>query len=140
MTDQAMRIADLRQMLTERQRDIQDAVQSRIRDGRIDRLTDVRDDIEVSDVGTQRDISLTVLQMRAEMLARVDEALARLDLGEYGTCIVCQSEISERRLRAMPFAVRCHVCQERSEQQLERAREFARRRGHVALYADPVNS
>jgi DnaK suppressor protein len=42
--------------------------------------------------------------MRADTLARVDEALVRLDAGKYGSCVECDGEISERRLRALPFA------------------------------------
>lgn len=42
-------------------------------------------------------------------------ALARLDAGDYGTCVDCGEPIPERRLLAQPFAVRCLACQERAE-------------------------
>jgi DnaK suppressor protein len=42
-------------------------------------------------------------------------ALARLDAGDYGTCVDCSEPIPERRLLAQPFAVRCLGCQERAE-------------------------
>ena len=42
-------------------------------------------------------------------------ALARLDTGDYGTCVDCGEPIPERRLLAQPFAVRCLACQERAE-------------------------
>ena len=42
-------------------------------------------------------------------------ALARLEAGDYGTCIDCAETIPERRLQAQPFAVRCLACQERAE-------------------------
>lgn len=49
-------------------------------------------------------------------VARIDDALMRLDAGKYGSCLECAREISEQRLRALPFAVRCQACEERREQ------------------------
>jgi DnaK suppressor protein len=140
MTDTSVRNAGLRQMLSERRRRAQDDVQSRIRHGRTDRPIDVRDDGELSDAELQGDIELALLQMRAETLKRIDEALARLDAGKYGSCYECDSEIPERRLRALPFAVRCQKCEERREQAQGRARQLAQRRDIVALLPDVLSS
>ena len=97
-------------MVSERRRQIQDEVQSRMRDGRSDRPKEVRDDLEHSDADSQGKIALALLQMRADTLARIDEALVRLDAGKYGFYFECERELSERRLRALPFAVRCQAC------------------------------
>jgi RNA polymerase-binding transcription factor len=139
MTD-AVRSAELRNMLTERRRQLQDEVQSRIRDGRTDRPNDVRDDVEVSDADAQGDIELALLHMRAETLKRIEEALVRLDAGKYGSCFECDSEIAERRLRALPFAVRCQACQKRREEQQGQARQLAQRRASLALFPDVTSS
>jgi len=89
----------------------------RIRNERTDRSKDVRDDIEQSDADSQRAIELALLQMKAEALPLIEEALSRLDAGEYGSCVECTGTITERRLRALPFAVRCQACEERREQE-----------------------
>ena len=136
MTNTATRKADLRQMLSERRRTMQDQVQSRIRDGRTDRPKEVSDDLEHSDADSQGDIELSLLQMRADTLARVDEALVRLDAGKYGSCAECDGEISERRLRALPFAVRCQACEQRREKEQGRVR----RRSSVSLFSDMTSS
>ena len=94
MTDTAIRNADLRDMLNEHRRELQDAVHSRIRDGRSDRPKEVGDDLEHSDADIQGDIELSLLQMKAETLARIEEALVRLNAGKYGSCFVCEGEIS----------------------------------------------
>jgi DnaK suppressor protein len=140
MNDTAIRNADLKHMLTERRREMQDEVQRRIRDGRSDGTKEVRDDLESSDAGIQRDIEFSLLQMRAETLIRIEEALVRLDAGKYGFCFECESEISERRLRALPFAVRCQSCEERREEDQGHARQIAQRRGSVSLFSDVVSS
>jgi DnaK suppressor protein len=126
-------------MLRERRREIQNEVQSRIRDGRTDRSNEVRDDLEVSDADIQGDIEFAVLQMRTETLARIDEALVRLDAGKYGSCFECESEISDRRLRALPFAVRCQTCEERREQEQGNARRGSQRAG-FSLFSDVLSS
>src|SRR5690348_3526005 len=110
MTETTTRNTDLRQILCERRREMQGAVQSRMSGGRSDRPTEVRDDLEHSDADMQEDIEFALLRMRAETLTRIDEALVRLETGEYGSCVECAGEISERRLRALPFAVRCQPC------------------------------
>jgi DnaK suppressor protein len=135
LTETSIRKADLREVLREHRREIQDQVQSRIRDGRADRSTDVRDDLEHSDADVQGNIALSLLQMRTEALARIDEALVRLDAGKYGSCFECEEEISARRLRALPFAVRCQACEERREQEQERTRRLAGRSASFSLFS-----
>lgn len=140
MTITAVRHAELRNMLSERRREIQDKVQSRIRNGRTDRPNEVRDDLENSDADIQGDIEFALLQARAETLTRIDEALVRLDAGEYGSCAECKGEIAGRRLRALPFAVRCQACEERREEVEQRARQRSQRRGSFSLFSDVASS
>ena len=44
----------------------------------------------------------------------IDEALARMDAGTYGWCLVCGSPLSVARLRAIPHARLCVACQRRT--------------------------
>ena len=134
------RKAELRQVLREHRRRMQNEVQSRIRDGRADRSVDVRDNLEHSDAEIHGDIALSLLQMRSDSLARVDEALVRLEAGKYGSCFECETEISERRLRALPFAVRCQACEERREQEQGRARRLGGRSAGISLFSDAGGS
>ena len=45
-----------------------------------------------------------------EEIQAIDQALGRMDLGEYGLCAVCGEPISAARLRAIPYAVACAPC------------------------------
>ena len=45
-----------------------------------------------------------------EMIEQVDEALARIDAGTYGTCTKCGTAIPEERLELRPFAATCVAC------------------------------
>jgi RNA polymerase-binding transcription factor DksA len=90
--------------------------------------------------GKSRLAQKLLIQMKAETLARVDEALARLDAGQYGRCFECGGEIAEKRLRALPFAERCTVCEEKKEQLQGRARQSAQSRAHLSLFSDVAGS
>ena len=78
---------------------------------------------------------MSILQIRAQSVRRIDEALTRLAADQYGTCAVCGLAISERRLRALPFAVRCTRCEDRREENGEGFREFAKKGAGFALVA-----
>jgi DnaK suppressor protein len=133
MTDTAVRNAGLREILTKHRRELQDELQTRIRDGRNGQAKEVRDELEHSDADIQGGIEFALLQMRAETLIRIDGALARLDAGDYGSCFECAGEISENRLRALPFAVRCQACEEKRERQQNDSKRVAQRRGTLSL-------
>jgi RNA polymerase-binding protein DksA len=51
----------------------------------------------------------------ATELNQVNDALVRLDAGEYGFCKSCGNTIGQARLEAMPFATLCIDCAEDSE-------------------------
>jgi DnaK suppressor protein len=135
----ATRIAGLRRILSERRRELLEDVQRRIRSGR-DRPTEGRDDLEHAEADTQGDVERGLLQMGATMLSRIDEALVRLDAGLYGACTACDSAISERRLRALPFAVRCQGCEERREALQGRTQHLAQQRSQLPLFVDEFGS
>lgn len=54
-----------------------------------------------------------VAEVETEELQRVDDALRRMDRGEYGRCERCDAAIEPERLQAMPEAVTCLRCAER---------------------------
>lgn len=43
-------------------------------------------------------------------IARIKSALARLESGDYGICVKCGEEISEKRLELLPDAAACVKC------------------------------
>jgi DnaK suppressor protein len=99
----------------------------------------VLDAAESSEADIQDDIELALIQMKSETLSKIEEALARLDEKTYGYCFECGDEISERRLRALPFAVRCKDCEEARETAERRERMQAQKRGSSALFYDMQN-
>jgi len=136
------RYRELKKMLEDRRRELMTEVQGRIRDVRSDsgKERDVLDQGESSEVDIQEDIEFALIQMKSETLNKVNEALRRLDEATYGNCFECGDEISEARLRALPFAVRCKDCEQERETAAQRERILAQRRGSSNLFFDMPNS
>jgi DnaK suppressor protein len=53
-----------------------------------------------------------------QLLALVDEALERIESGEYGDCVHCNESVQEKRLEAVPWARHCLRCQDLQERGL----------------------
>ena len=93
-------------------------------DGGIDR--NGLDEAESAEVGVQDDIGFALIQLKAETLDKIDNALRRIKEGNYGDCVSCGSQISEGRLRALPFALRCKDCEQAHESAALRERPLAK--------------
>jgi len=134
------RYEELKKMLEERKREILSEVQEKIRDVRTEsnsgKKNEVLDSGESSEADIQEDIEFALIQMKAETLNRINEALAQLEEGAYGNCFECGEEIAERRLRALPFAVRCKTCEEAREMAAKRERLLAQRQQSTAMFFD----
>jgi DnaK suppressor protein len=109
----------LRQMLLEEREQVLKAVEDLLARRRMaqaeqrdDAVPDVAD-MALQDATEEQQISL--MELKNGMREQIDEALLRLADGTYGICEDCGREISERRLKAVPFARRCIQCQEKTE-------------------------
>ena len=135
------RYADLKQMLDDRRRELQAEVQGKMRGVREEgswggKLNEVLDAVESAEADIQEELEFALVQMKSETLNKVNDALVRLEQGSYGNCFECGEEIAEKRLRALPFAVRCKDCEESRETAEQRERQLNARRGASSLFLD----
>ena len=131
---------ELRKMLDARRNQLHAEVQGKMRDVREEGSwggqNEVLDAVESSEADIQEDIEFALIQMKSETLNKINDALSRLEHGNYGNCFDCGEEIAEKRLRALPFAVRCKDCEEAREAAEQRQRQLATRRGSSSLFLD----
>lgn len=64
-----------------------------------------------------RRILLEIGDKNHEVLTHIDDALERIENGEYGACEECDAVIPEKRLELLPYASFCVGCQERLEEE-----------------------
>ena len=57
-------------------------------------------------------VSLRLNGFEYAQLRQIQEALDRLQLGEFGICMACEQPIPGKRLQALPWARYCIPCQE----------------------------
>lgn len=63
----------------------------------------------------ERDFLLQLAGGERELLLKIDEALRRMQDGEYGFCTECKKKISKTRLKAIPQTSYCLDCQKKEE-------------------------
>jgi DnaK suppressor protein len=108
-------------------RDVGDKVRKRLVQKRDELLQDLVKNREVSDETVDesaqdmadratsaytKEFAYSLSENDRKTLVLIDEALARLDAGTYGTCIHCSAPVQEKRIEAVPWARHCLDCQE----------------------------
>ena len=72
----------------------------------------------MADVGSDnfdREFALSLVSSEQEALYEIEEALKRIELGNYGRCESCDKSVARERLSAVPFARMCVRCQSEFE-------------------------
>ena len=75
--------------------------------------TDDEHDPEGHTIAFERQQVAGLLRDARSRLADLDEALARIGEGTYGTCESCGGPIGDERLEALPGSSRCVICAQR---------------------------
>lgn len=80
-----------------------------------DEVRDVGDEAERATRETENSLELRTRDRYRKLIKKIDQALTRLDEGEYGYCEETGEEIGLKRLEARPIATLCLDAQERWE-------------------------
>jgi DnaK suppressor protein len=127
---------ELLRALRLRRRVLLNEILHKIRDVRADATDTCRQSSDPDDPGEldpEEDVAFALIQIKSQVLSRIDEALHRFDAGTYGTCTDCDGAIAPIRLQALPFATRCVDCETRREFNELEQRTRARRGGTPAF-------
>jgi len=93
----------------------------RNRDGiTIEKSPDALDEVQNA---AERELAIRNLDRESQLLRNVRAALARIDEGNYGTCLHCEEDISPKRLHAVPWAPYCIQCQEIADRNQDEGNE-----------------
>jgi len=77
-----------------------------------------------------RELGLLLGDREREKLHSIDEALLKIQDGEYGICEECEEEIPVGRLKVMPFARYCVKCKADIEKQQAQTKRFEEERAY----------
>ena len=65
-------------------------------------------------------VSLRLNSLDYAQLRLIEEALDRLESGDFGVCLACEEDIPPKRLRAVPWARYCVKCQDTIGREMDR--------------------
>jgi DnaK suppressor protein len=77
-----------------------------------------QDLVDKAETSYTKEFLLSLSDGERDQLLHIDEALKRLEHGEFGVCQVCTKEIGDKRLKAIPWTPLCIDCQEKAEEEL----------------------
>ncbi|MFY9140920.1 MAG: TraR/DksA C4-type zinc finger protein [Thermacetogeniaceae bacterium] len=124
------RLSYFRWLLESEKRDMLDSLSSLEEAEKVGGLKDSLQELSMydnhpADIGTEtfersKDIGLKDLAERR--LKEIDEALSRINQGDYGICKECGREIPEERLEAVPSTPFCYDCRQMQDDQVTPSR------------------
>lgn len=76
-----------------------------------------QDVVDKAETSYTKEFLLSLSDADREQLLLIDEALKRLQRGEFGLCQLCHQEIGQKRLEVVPWTPYCIDCQEKAEEE-----------------------
>jgi DnaK suppressor protein len=96
------------------------------------RIQQAADPVDMTQEAAERETAMENLDRETALARRVRAAMERIDRGSYGVCLECQEPISPKRLKAIPWAELCIICQEWAD----RSGDKGGRRGNSNIRAN----
>ncbi|MCC6847763.1 MAG: RNA polymerase-binding protein DksA [Deltaproteobacteria bacterium] len=96
-------------------------------DRTVDGMTDAKaenfpDPTDRASLESNRNFTLRIRDRERKLIAKIKEALARIDDGSYGKCEECGENIGRERLEARPVTTLCIDCKSLQEAEERRLR------------------
>ena len=113
-----------RENLLEMKQKLLSEIESELRAEREGNKDEGMDTYDLASEERDREINFILSDRERVKLQQIDDALQRLDDGNYGVCESCGLEIGEERLTAMPFSRLCRDCQQDQEREAKSQRRF----------------
>ena len=106
---------EIKQKLQEEKKQILMELQTQRAFNQDDFRKDVGDEVDSSVNEQARELSLLMRDRNRDRLEAIEEAIQRMQTGDYCFCEECGDPIPKRRLIAMPLARMCVNCQQDQE-------------------------
>jgi DnaK suppressor protein len=117
-------LAKMHEALAETKARLMREIAAQLRTGRDISRDDCMDSCDLASEENEREMSTMLSERERLKVGQIDDALRRIASLKYGLCQICGLDVTEERLKAMPFTRLCCDCQQ------EREREARTRRHH----------
>ncbi|MEA3464656.1 MAG: RNA polymerase-binding protein DksA [Thermodesulfobacteriota bacterium] len=85
--------------------------------GMTDEHENFPDPTDRASMESDRNFELRIRDRERRLIAKIRNAIKRIDEGTFGTCECCEEQIGEARLRARPVTTLCIDCKIEQERQ-----------------------
>lgn len=79
---------------------------------------DMPDPVDAAVQDRSQTILLSISESERDLIEQIDDAISRIESGDYGVCQNCEQDIAPARLNAVPYARYCINCQDKLERGL----------------------
>ncbi len=76
---------------------------------------DLPDEADLAATEINQNLVFKLRDRERQLLSKINEALHRMDEGNFGTCVDCEEPIEPKRLEARPVSTLCLKCKEQQE-------------------------
>jgi len=76
---------------------------------------DLADETDLAASEISQNLIFRLRDRERQLMAKIDEALERMDEGTFGICEDCEEPIEPKRLEARPVSTLCVACKEKLE-------------------------
>ncbi len=111
-----MDTAHFKDLLTTRKRELEEEIARAGQEAVATPPAEVGDETDLVTTTQQQTTLLDQSSLAYRTLTEVNNALLRIETGEYGKCVECGREIQPARLEAVPWAAYCIEDQQKLEQ------------------------
>jgi len=108
-------IQEIRELLLSMKKDILADLDERIKTSDVSEQRVIGDIFDDADLEQSREFNLLLNTREKQKLKQIEQALLKMENGEYGICENCEEDIPVGRLKAMPFASMCVKCKSQQE-------------------------
>lgn len=113
------KIESIRVLLTNRRETLRTEVRQ-VTEDMINDDTTFSDSVDQASADTEKTVAVQVQNREREEIREIEEALRRIETGNFGTCESCGDDISEARMAAYPETTLCIVCKAELESERNR--------------------
>lgn len=103
-----------KKMLLEEKQKVMNNSRKDLEDIRVD-IDDLPDETDLAAAEMTQNLAFKLRDRERLLLSKIDQALAKIDEGTFGTCEECEEPIEAKRLEARPVSTLCLPCKEREE-------------------------
>jgi len=108
-------LQEIRDLLLTMKKEILADLDERIKSSDVSEQRVIGDIFDDADLEQSREFNLLLTARERQKIKQIEQALLKIENGEYGVCESCESDIPVGRLRVMPFTTLCVKCKSQQE-------------------------